>query len=535
MTESVLAESALIAKKELVQKLLQKNILLPPSLILQLDLSSVSALHKRLNDPSLPQVSSSRDLIRVLRKDPQGLEDEAAKGHGHTHATSTASIVVDIDDEAIRQRQCMQKGDFRVTVLSDYQEKPKRRDVGDFVSFFRERYIALEKILRFRQELQNVVSISRLTQRKGKETVAIIGMVIEKSPPTKNTQSIILTLEDLTGTIRVLFTKNKPEVYAQVKDVCEDEVVGILGMVGGSQEPIIFGNALVVPDVPLTKEFKKAPPDHPGLAAFITDIHIGSRQFMQENFERFIKWIKGEAGNDAQRDLAKKIKYLFVGGDLVDGVGIYPGQEDDLAIRDIYAQYQRCAELIGEIPDNIKIIMIPGNHDAMRLNEPQPSLYRDICKPVWDIKNAILVSNPSTINIHATDTFGGFEVLLYHGYSFDYYVAHVESIRVNGGYERADLIMKYLLQRRHLAPANTSTPLIPDPRRDPLVIETVPDLFLTGHIHRVKVAAYRNVTLINGGCWQDVTAFQVKTGHNPEPCRVSVVDLQSREVRLLRF
>ena len=198
MTESVLAESVLIAKKELVQKLLQKNILLPPSLILQLDLSSVSALHKRLNDPSLPQVSSSRDLIQVLRKDPKELEDEAAEGHGHTHTTQAASIIVDSDDEAVRQRQRMQKGDFRVAVLSDYQEKPRRREVGDFVSFFRERYTALEKILRFRQELQNVVSISRLTQRRGKETVAIIGMVIEKSAPTKNTQSIILTLEDLT-------------------------------------------------------------------------------------------------------------------------------------------------------------------------------------------------------------------------------------------------------------------------------------------------------------------------------------------------
>lgn len=533
MTESM-TEPLLVAKKLLVNKLLEKNILLPPSLLLQLDAGSVETLSSRINNPSLPPVSSTSDLLCVLRPSLSTMDEEAAQVHGHTHTQPIVSIPVHIDDDGVRQRQRMVNGEFQVRVLSDYQEKPKRREVGDFVSYYRERFLALEKILRGRQELQHVLSISRVIQKKDQDAVAVIGMVVDKFTTKKN-QAIILTIEDVSGIIRVLFSKNRPEVYMQAKDVCEDEVIGVIGKVGGSKEPVIFGNTLLVPDVPLTKELKKAPLDHPGMAAFITDIHIGSRQFMEENFCRMIKWIKGDAGNDAQRLLASKINYLFVGGDLVDGVGIYPGQEDDLAIKDIYDQYQRCAELMGEIPDHIKIIMIPGNHDAMRLNEPQPSLYKDICRPVWDLKNAMLVSNPSSINIHGTQTFPGFDVLLYHGYSFDYYVSHVESIRINGGYARADLIMKYLLQRRHLAPANTSTPIIPDSRKDPLVIETVPDFFLTGHIHRTKVADYRNVTLINGGCWQDVTAFQVKTGHNPEPCRVSLLDLQTRQVRLLRF
>lgn len=529
-----MTESLLMAKKVLVNKLLEKNILLPPSLVLQLDEGSVVTLSNRLDDPMLPPVISTNDVLSVLRPTQLMMDNEVAKIHGHTHSNPSVSIPVPVDEDSVRKQKRLIGGDFRVKVLSDYQEKAKRREVGDFVSYYRERFLALEKILRGRQELQHVLSIARVVQKRDQGSVAVIGMVVDKIITKKN-QSIRLTIEDVSGTIRVLFSKNRQDVYAQAKDVCDDEVIGVIGKVGGSKEPIIFGNALLVPDVPLTKELKKAPMDHPGMAAFITDLHIGSGQFMEENFSRMIKWIKGDAGSDAQRLLASKINYLFVGGDLVDGVGIYQGQEDDLAIKDIYDQYQRCAELIGEIPDHIKIVMIPGNHDAIRLNEPQPSLYKDICKPVWDLKNALLVSNPSLINIHETDSFPGFDVLLYHGYSFDYYVSHVESIRVNGGYERADLIMKYLLQRRHLAPANTSTPIIPDSIKDPLVIEKVPDFFLTGHIHRTKVAEYRNVTLINGGCWQDVTAFQVKTGHIPEPCRVSILDLQTREVRLLRF
>ena len=538
MVEVVLVEQ----KKRLVHSLLLRNLLLPPSLLAKLDEGSVSRLITRMEDTSQPPVSSVLELVKVLQASsvvmPSSsveLDAEASLVHGHTHATQAVSIVVDVTEDDASRRAALMSGEFKVQVISDYGEKAKKRETTDFVSFYNARFTALEKILRSHGELANVVSIARVVQKRGRESVAVIAMVLEKVV-TPNTQAIILTIEDKTGVMKVMFTKKNMEVYALAKDVCEDEVIGILGMSSDNgDKPMLFGNAIVLPDVPLTKELKKAPMDHPGMAAFITDIHVGSKQFMEENFKRFVSWIKGDAGTQSQRELATKVKYLFVGGDLVDGVGIYPGQEEDLAIKDIYAQYRRIADLIANIPDHIKIMIIPGNHDAMRLNEPQPSLYRDICRPIWDLKNAILVSNPSVINIHATPDFIGFDFLMYHGYSFDYYVAHVDSIRLSGGYERADLIMKYLLQRRHLAPTNLSTPLIPDPLRDPLVIEKVPDFFLTGHIHRTKVASYRNVTMINGGCWQDITSFQVKTGHNPEPCRVSLIDLQTREVKLLRF
>lgn len=552
MAEAILLDG----RKRLVSALLRRSILLPPSFIAKLDESSIAKLNSRLDDLSLPSVSSASDLLQVLRhgfapaakfsvqSPSNGKEsgnpssfDPVLSGSpcpGKSHP-SPIGVDVDLGDVGSRQRHRMESGEYRVKVVSDYDVAPKKRDITDFVAFFNARYKALEGILRGRQELSNVVSISRVLQKKGKENVSIIGIVMEKVV-TPNTQSVILTLEDPTGSIRVLFSKKNPDIYSAVKDVCEDEVVGVVGSTGGSSDsPMIFGNNLLVPDVPLTKELKRAPSNHPGYAAFISDIHVGSKQFMEENFLKMVNWLRGTAGNESQRALAARIKYLFVGGDLVDGVGIYPGQEEDLSIRDIYEQYRRVAELFALIPDGIKVIIIPGNHDAMRLNEPQPSLYKDICRPIWDLGNVLLVSNPSMINIHSEGAFGGFDVLMYHGYSFDYYVANVESIRTNGGYDRADLIMKYLLQRRHLAPAHTSTPYIPDPARDPLVISSVPDFFLTGHIHRTRVASYRNVTMINGGCWQDKTAFQIKTGHEPEPCRVSLMDLQTREVRILRF
>ena len=62
---------------------------------------------------------------------------------------------------------------------------------------------------------------------------------------------------------------------------------------------------------------------------------------------------------------------------------------------------------------------------------------------------------------------------MYHGYSFDYFVAQVDSLRNQGGYDRADLIMKFLLKRRHLAPSHLSTLYIPDAKKgEQLVLVT---------------------------------------------------------------
>ncbi|MEK6808143.1 MAG: DNA polymerase II small subunit, partial [Nanoarchaeota archaeon] len=146
-----------------------------------------------------------------------------------------------------------------------------------------------------------------------------------------------------------------------------------------------------------------------------------------------------------------------------------------------------------------------------------------------------MVSNPTLVNIHSNENFSGFDILLYHGFSFDYYVANVDFIRVNGGYDRIDNVMRFLLQRRHLAPTHSSNSYAPDTKFDPLVIDTLPDIFATGHIHKALAANYKGITLISSGCWQSMTEYQKRHGHKPDPCRVPIVNLQTRDVRILRF
>jgi DNA polymerase II small subunit len=415
-----------------------------------------------------------------------------------------------------------------VKIISSHKEDPKKREPQDFIDYFNHRYKALEKILRQHNQLKNTISINKLTNKNEKDSIAIIGMVGDKQT-TKN-GNLIFTLEDPTKQIQAIVNKKKPKLFSEAKDIVLDEVIGITGVKIGD---VVFVNEIIWPDVPTEKELKKH--DQEKHAIFLSDIHVGSTKFLPEDFERFLKWINGGIGNQQQKQIAKNIEYIFIAGDLVDGCGVYPDQEKELAIKDVYQQYKECANLLKQIPSHIPVIICPGNHDALRLSEPQPPLPQDFSKPLYELNNTVMVSNPSLVNICSSSNFPGFDVMMYHGYSFDYFVAEVDSLRSNGGYNRADLIMKFLLKRRHLAPTHLSTQYIPDTRKDPLVIEKIPDFFLSGHIHKSITTNYRNSTLICGSCWQSKTTFQERMGHNPEPSRVPIINLQTREVKILKF
>ncbi len=415
-----------------------------------------------------------------------------------------------------------------VIIIDKYKETEKKREIQDFVKYYKHRYNAIKEILQGRLELKNPISINRLSNKNRGEPVSIIGVVGDKKI-TKN-GNITLTIEDPTGSILVLITKDKLDLFSIAKNLVPDEVIGINGSYGSN---LLFGNEILFPDIPLNKEFKKSKDET--YAVFISDIHVGSKMFLPDDFKKFIDWTNGNYGNSEQKRIAKKVKYLFIAGDLVDGVGIYPEQDKELNIKDIKDQYQQCADYLSQIRKDIKIIICPGNHDALRIAEPQPILNPKFAEPLFKLKNITLVTNPSLINIHSSKDFPGFDVLLYHGYSFDYYASNVDTIRINGGYDRADLIMKFLLQKRHLAPTHGSTLYIPDTTKDPLVISKIPDFFVSGHIHKANTGNYKNITTICCSCWQSKTTFQEKVGHIPEPSRVPIVNLKTREVKILKF
>ena len=87
--------------------------------------------------------------------------------------------------------------------------------------------------------------------------------------------------------------------------------------------------------------------------------------------------------------------------------------------------------------------------------------------------------------------------------------------------------MKEFLKCRHLAPIYGKKTQIAPISTDWLVIDKVPDILHVGHIHINGIGQYRNVALINSGCFQTQTDFMKSFGIIPTPGIVPFVELNS--------
>lgn len=410
-----------------------------------------------------------------------------------------------------------------VRILESFCIENKKVTVEDFVKYFKDRYNTIKNFL-LEHDLRNLTSIDKISGQR--QNATIIGLVY--SIHTTKNKNLLIELEDLTGRIRVLIRRDKEELFEKAKEIVLDEVVAITG--SGSDE-ILFVNDIVFPEA-LVKEPKKL--DKEVYAIFTADLHYGSNKFLEKNFLKFIDWLNGKIGNDKQKEIAKKVKYLFIVGDIVDGVGIYPNQKEELVVDDIYEQYDKVADLLKKIRKDVTIVMCPGNHDAVRIVEPQPQFNEKISQKLYELDNILLLTNPCYVNIASSKNFPGFNIFMYHGASFDYYANDVESLRLNSPYKRPEIIINFLLRKRHVAPTHTSTSYFPC-EHDALVIRKVPDIFVSGHVHKSSVSRLNNMLVISCSCWQARTPFQEKLGHIPDPCKVPILNLKTGKVNVIDF
>lgn len=455
-----------------------------------------------------------------------GYEDELINNVVDFFEGNLDHLDKEIIDNYIETKNQQEKNSIKI--IKDYMKEPKKRTYQDFVSMFNNRFNKLSDIIKKRREMEKLTSLARLTNKSSNEKVAVLGMVMNKNY-TKN-EHIVLELEDKSGTATIIVRKQEnSEVYNKAEDIVLDEVIGVTGTWLNSA---LFADEIYHPDVPVSKELKKQKEEE--YVLFIGDQHFGSKVFMEDEFNKLIKWLKQETGNETQRNIASKVKYIVMTGDIIEGAGTYPGQEHDLKEIDVKKQYEEAAKWLKKIPSHIQMVTTTGNHDVGRLAEPQEKPYYDLAKPLYEIPNLKLVSNPSWIRIQNGNS-PGFDFLLYHGGSLIYYSQNIPSIRAKGGQKRSDLILKFLLQRRHLAPTHSSTLVVPDAEEDYLLMDQVPDFLVTGHIHRAMAANYRNVTMINASCWTETTDDQIKRGLEPQPARAILTNLKTRDVKMLNF
>ena len=77
-------------------------------------------------------------------------------------------------------------------------------------------------------------------------------------------------------------------------------------------------------------------------------------------------------------------------------------------------------------------------------------------------------------------------------------------------------------------------PLSPEPE-DRLVIQEIPDIFVTGHVHGHHIENYKGVNLVHSSTWQDQTDYQRMLGFQPKPCILTIVNLHTHATAAIPF
>ncbi|MFB6255787.1 MAG: DNA-directed DNA polymerase II small subunit [Haloplanus sp.] len=452
--------------------------------------------HPSVSTPPTPTQStaSGADVpveTKGSRADENGMSDSAT-----TPPTS------DADDSTAPERDVSVAGDItgRSTGTGEY---------GDFVSVFRDRYETLSGKLRGRV---NRRPASAIADMPGGSDAAMIGLVNDVRSSANG--HWIVELEDTTGTFPCLITKDR-DIADLVDELLLDECIAVEGTLS-DDAGIIFADALHFPDVPRT--YSPSTADRPVQAALVSDVHVGSQEFMADAWSRFADWLHTEE--------AATVEYLLIAGDMVEGVGVYPDQDEELDIVDIYDQYERFSEHLKEVPGDLDIVMIPGNHDAVRLAEPQPG-FDDELRGIMSAHDPRIVGNPSTVTVE------GVSILMYHGVSLDEVIAELPEKKAS--YDHPHRAMYQLLKKRHVAPKYGGHMRLAPEERDYLVLDDVPDIFHTGHVHKLGYGKYHNVLAVNSGCWQAQTAFQKSVNIDPDAGFAPIVDLDTLDLTVRKF
>lgn len=372
-----------------------------------------------------------------------------------------------------------------------------------------------------RMDANDIINIEELAnnniQQNKKRECKVIGMITELKE-IRGKKSLVI--EDTTGAIRVYIPTTDYKLNVLFSELIPDLVILVKGKNYGKY---LYATDIYLPDIPSDKKLNKTKEDIS--VVFISDLHIGNKKFLSHNFKMFIDWLNGKYGEPKHKQIAETIEYVIIAGDLVDGIGIYPNQEEDLILDDIYQQYNLFSEYISSIERDVKIVIIPGNHDAVRQAIPQPPIPSEFVGELHKDKRIKMLSNPALISIEGVD------ILISHGRGLE----DIAPLLPNCSLANPDNAMKLLLKARHLAPVWGGKTQIAPIDDDVLVIDRPPDILHMGHLHVTRVLTYKNTVIVNSGTFQAQTEYQRRMGFEPTPAQIPVINLKNYKTSIIKF
>jgi len=389
--------------------------------------------------------------------------------------------------------------------------------VEGYTALFRSRFEKSLRILALRPDSKRITKIASVKQKVNNAKVGkydthgdlitnsssiIAGLLMSRHSRKKGLEIVI---DDYSGIMSALTVTE--ELKKQASMLTLDQMVMLeVEYIKKEIQGFVIKN-LTSPDIPdhLPNRSKSE-----SYVVLISDLHIGSKYFMEAEFIRFLNWL-----SSTDDEIVRKIRFVCIGGDLIDGIGIFPNQDKELLEMDTTKQMIHATDLLAKIPNHIKVFIIPGNHDQGRRALPQPSLPRKNSDKLYDFENFTMLGNPSLLELN------GVKVLMYHGQSLDDIIATTPGLT----YSKPAEAMKVLLKARHLSPIyGQRTPIAPE-QEDMMVITEVPDILHSGHIHIIDVQNYRGTLIVNSGAWQAQTKYQQTMGIMPTPGIAILINL----------
>lgn len=390
--------------------------------------------------------------------------------------------------------------------------------IEEFLTVQKDKFSQLSKILKKRPEATGLLEINMINRLNNSVNVKFIGMVVKKKQTFK--KKYLIEFEDLTGTCMTLVRQESKQCYDLIPKLLPDHVVivdGYLNVNQNTNSKIVLINDIIFPDTP--KEHQINFPDEDLAMCLISDTHFGSKDWLEKVWYRFVDYLNCRIGNDKQIKQAGKIKYLCITGDIVDGIGVFPNQDKRLLITDIYKQYEASAKFLSEIPDYIKIIISPGDHDGVRKAVPAPAIPRSLAKGLYDL-DIEMVGCPSLVSLH------GIKTKLYHGTSLIDINMMIPGLTNDDPFSS----MKEMIRARHLAPSYGKKTELAPVSKDWLVLDEIPDILHTGHLHKNGYGMYNGILLVNSGCFQAQTEFMKSLGIVPDYGKPTIINIKDKLV-----
>jgi len=400
-------------------------------------------------------------------------------------------------------------------IIFDPTYKIKSEDKKDFFKLFDSRYKKTLKILSIRSESRQIRKIKYIKDLRNKsrfsslanenergkfvDSVFVAGLIMLKR---NRKNDVELVIDDTTGSIPVVCKTR--ELINEASTLVLDQMLMLEISLSKRNSNDFVIKDIIFPDIPEHVSSKSGTESY---VALISDLHVGSKYFMEKEFNDLLGWLSSED------DFVRKIKFICIAGDIVDGIGVYPNQDRELIDININSQMSYAAALLQKIPKRMHVFLIPGNHDPGRRALPQSALTN--LRDFQQLENFSIMGNPSLVELNKV------KLLMFHGQSLDDVIATVPGL----SYSKPVEAMKILLRSRHLSPIyGNRTPIAPE-SEDMLVIDDVPDVFHAGHVHTTQVGRYKGTLIVNSGAWQKQTKFQQTMGITPSPGICILVNL----------